>query len=47
MTWKQKVVVGILLLIARWLTEDEWVRAEIKTLATHISVNAPQPEVSE
>lgn len=42
MTWREKVVVQILLIIARMLADDEQVRREIKTLATHISVNAPE-----
>jgi hypothetical protein len=44
MTWREKVVAGILLLVARMLTEDATFAAEIRTLATHINVNAPKPE---
>jgi len=42
MTWREKVVVSILLLVARMLDEGQWGN-EIKTLATHIAVNAPKP----
>ena len=41
MTWKEKTVIRILLLVAKMLAADEW-KAEIKELATHISVNAPE-----
>lgn len=46
MTWTQKVVVIILLLVARMLADDEW-KTEIKNLATHIAVNAPKPEAGD
>jgi hypothetical protein len=39
MTWKMKTAIGILLLVARIVSDEEW-RDEIKTLATHISVHA-------
>ena len=42
MTWKEKTVVAILLLVARMLCEDSVYAQEIKTLATHIGVNAPK-----
>lgn len=38
MTFKQLTVIRILLIVAQWLADDEWA-AEIKSLATHISVN--------
>lgn len=40
MTFKEKTVVAILLLVARILCEDEAMSGEIKTLSTHIAVNA-------
>jgi hypothetical protein len=43
MTWKQKLTVEILLLVARMVSDDEW-KAEIKRIATHISVSAPKSE---
>lgn len=43
MTWREKVVVALLLLVARMIADDTSLRAEIKSLATHISVHAPQP----
>jgi hypothetical protein len=45
MTFKQKTVVSILLLIARMLADETWA-AEIKALATHISVWAPNEAVT-
>ena len=41
MTWREKVVVSILLLVARILDDGQWGN-EIKHLAAHISVSAPQ-----
>jgi hypothetical protein len=37
MTWREKTVVTILLMVARMLDEGQW-RDDLKTLATHISV---------
>jgi len=37
MTFKEKVVVQILLMVARWLAPSEW-QKDIQTIATHISV---------
>ena len=39
MTFKEKVVVQILLLLAGWLAPTEW-KQEIHALDTHIRVNA-------
>jgi hypothetical protein len=36
-SWREKTVVGILLLIARMLDEGQW-SAELKSLATNISL---------
>ena len=38
MTWQAKTIVRILLLIATILADDEALKKELKTLATHISV---------
>lgn len=38
MTWKQKLVCRVLLMIARLASEDEWLRGELKSLDAHISV---------
>ena len=38
MTWRTKVVVRILLLVARILSEDSWLTEEIETIATHVQV---------
>ena len=43
MTWKEKTVVAILLLVARMLAEDTVIADEIKKLAINISVYAPKP----
>lgn len=42
MSFKEKTVVAILLLVARILCEDERLAKEIKSLSTHISVNAKE-----
>lgn len=39
LTWREKTVVAILLLVARMLLLDGQVRDEIKTLATNVSVH--------
>lgn len=44
MTWREKTVVKILLLVARMLCEDPAIEAEVKHLANHISVHAPEIE---
>lgn len=48
MTWREKLVVRILLVIAQlvYLDGDPAVAAEIKALATHISVHAPAKDAS-
>lgn len=46
MTFREKIVVAILLLVARMFAEDEEVELEIKKLATHISVHAGSHEVA-
>lgn len=40
MTWKEKTIARILLIIAGMLAEDPKLLAEIKTLSTSISANA-------
>lgn len=42
MTWREKVVVQILLIVARMLSDDAVLEQDIKNLATHISVHAPK-----
>jgi len=37
-TWKQKLVIRILLLIASMVADPEW-QMDIRNLANHISVN--------
>jgi hypothetical protein len=37
MTWKQKTVVRILLMIARIISEDEALAADLQHLSNHIS----------
>lgn len=44
MTWREKIVVHILLLIARMLADDPAIATEIKNLSTRISVRAPESE---
>lgn len=41
MTWKQKTVVAILLLVARMLADEPWA-SEVKNLANHISVHCKE-----
>lgn len=40
MTWQQKVVVRILLLIAAIVSDDESLKREIQTLSMHIQATA-------
>lgn len=46
MTWREKTVARILLILAKMLTSDGPIRDEIKTLATHIAA-APEPTTDE
>lgn len=39
LTWRERTLVAILLLVARMLSDEQWVHHEIKTLATNISVH--------
>ena len=39
MTFKEKTVIRILLLVAKFIAPAEW-QKEVESLATHISVNA-------
>ena len=41
MSWKDKTVIRILLLVASFISRDEW-KKEINSLASHISVNMPE-----
>lgn len=41
MNWKEKTVVRILLLVARFIAPAEW-QKDVESLATHISVNAKE-----
>lgn len=40
MTWQTKTVVRILLLVAQILCDDEALRREVKTLATHVQAGS-------
>lgn len=42
MTRREKLVVAVLLLVARILTEDDALAGEIKALATNISVRVEE-----
>lgn len=44
MTWREKLVARILLLIAQMVADDPGVRQELKNLSVHIGINAPEPE---
>jgi hypothetical protein len=43
MTWREKLVARILLLVARLVCDDPAIRDEIKHLSNHIGVHAPEP----
>lgn len=45
MSWKEKTIASILLIIARMLTDDSELLAELKKLSISISVNAPKPDL--
>lgn len=40
MSWKEKTIARILLILARMMSEDVWLKRELETLSTHISVHA-------
>ncbi len=42
LTWKEKTVIRILLLIANMLCEQDAIKLEIRSLANHISVRAKE-----
>lgn len=50
MTWREQLIVRILLIVARMVADDSVLDAEIKTLANHVSVeahrNAPKSEAA-
>jgi hypothetical protein len=41
-TWREHLIVRILLIIARMVAPSDALSAELKTLATHISVHVPK-----
>lgn len=43
MTWKEKMVVRILMLVAQLLSPESWAK-EVSSLATHLSVHIPEPK---
>lgn len=42
MTWREKLVARILLIVALLVADDPAVRQEIKHLSSHIGVHAPE-----
>lgn len=42
MTWRESVVVKLLLLVARMLCDDAAIAQTIRELSTHIAVHAPK-----
>lgn len=42
MTWREKLVARILLIVAAMVADDPGLAAEIKNLSTHIQVNAKE-----
>jgi len=42
MTWREKVVIRILLLVARMVGEERWSK-DIETLSTHIGFSSDVP----
>lgn len=41
MTWQQRTVIRILMVVAQLITPSEW-RDEVKGLAVHLSVHIPE-----
>jgi len=39
LTWRERTLIAVLMLVARMLADEEWVHSEVKTLATHINVH--------
>lgn len=44
LTWREQTLIRLLLLVARMLSDEQWVHQEIQTLSTHISVNGRRGE---
>jgi hypothetical protein len=42
MTWKEKLVIRILMTVAQLLAPEGWAN-EVKNLAAHLSVHLPEP----
>lgn len=43
MTWREKTVIRILMLVAKMVSAEAW-HKDIEQLAAHISVWAPEPK---
>ena len=43
MTWREKTIARILLILAGMLAEDATLAQELRHLSSHIGVNAPSP----
>lgn len=43
MSWKEKMTIRILMLVATLLAPTEW-SGEVKSMATHLSVHIPDPK---
>lgn len=43
MTWREKTIARILLLIARMLCDDPELQTDLKNLSTHIHVSSETP----
>ena len=46
MTWREQLVIRILLLVARLVAEDSRVADEIRHLTNHVVVTAPKQELA-
>jgi hypothetical protein len=44
MTWREKTIVRILLLVARLICDDPRLSEDIRHLANHIDLHAPKEE---
>ena len=40
LTWRQRTMLRILLLVAKWLSEDAWLKTEIDHIDNHIGCHS-------
>lgn len=43
MSWREQLVARLILLVARLVCDDPTIANELRTISTHVCVNAPKP----